>query len=226
MKKLFALSLGGSLVNSGEVDTGLLKQFKILIESEIKKGNRFIIVVGGGKPARRYQDALRSVIKPTADQLDWMGIFATHFNAELVRLSFGKLAHEKVCINPTTQGNFKEKILIAAGWKPGWSTDFVAVTLAKNFKAEMVVNLSNIDHAYTKDPKKFTDAKKIESTTWKEFRKIVGSVWKPGANAPFDPIASKLAEKEKVKVIIANGKNLKNLQNILNRKQFIGTVIE
>lgn len=55
---------------------------------------------------------------------------------------------------------------------------------------------------------------------------MVGNKWSPGLNAPFDPIASKLAQVENIKVAIMNGKNLKNLENYLEGKKFKGTIIK
>lgn len=225
-KNLFLISLGGSLINSGEVDTVFLKKFKVLIERKVKKGNRFIIITGGGRPARQYQAALRKIAKTSDQNLDWIGLHATRFNAQLIRLMFGKLAHPFITESPARKMNFREKILVGAGWEPGSSTDYDAVELAEAYGAATVINLSNIDYAYDKDPHKFPDAKKIEQISWKNFRKIVGNKWTPGHSAPFDPIASKLAEKYKLRVIIANGKNLKNLKNILENKKFVGTVID
>ena len=57
------------------------------------------------------------------------------------------------------------------------------------------------------------------------FRKIVGSKWDPGLNLPFDPVAAKLGEKLKLKVIVMNGKPLSNLSNFLRGKAYKGTVI-
>lgn len=224
-KKLFVVSLGGSLINPGTVDTEFLKKFKSLILSRVKKGERFILITGGGKLAREYLAALSSTSKPTSDQLDWMGIFTTRLNAQLVRLMFGKLTNKQVIEDPNIKVNFKEKILVAGGWMPGRSTDDDAVRLAKAYGAGTVINLSNIDYVYTKDPRKFKDAEKIESISWKDFRKIVGNKWDPGKNLPFDPTAARLADSLNLKVIIANGKNLSNLNNIFEGKKFIGTKI-
>jgi uridylate kinase len=225
MPKLFVISLGGSLINPGEIDTGFLKNFKSLILSEIKKGNKFILITGGGRPAREYITALTKIAKPTLDEMDWAGIYATRLNAQLVRLMFNNLSHPSVVEDPNKKVAFKEKVLVAGGWMPGRSTDDDAVRLAKIYKARHIINLSNIDYVYTKDPRKFKDAKIIKEIAWKEFRKIVGNKWDPGKNLPFDPTAAKLAENLKLKVIIANGKNLSNLKNILSDKKFKGTVI-
>ena len=225
MKNLFIISLGGSLINPGEVDTVFLKKFRSLVLSQTKKGNNFILITGGGRPARDYISSLVSMGTSAADDLDWMGIQATWLNAKLVQLMFGKKAHVRLISDPNKKVPTKQKILVAGGWMPGRSTDDDAVRLAKTYGAKTVINLSNIDYAYTKDPRKFKDAKKIENISWPNFRKIVGNKWDPGKNLPFDPTAAKLAEKLKLKVIIADGKNLENLQNILNDKKFKGTII-
>jgi uridylate kinase len=88
-----------------------------------------------------------------------------------------------------------------------------------------IINLSNIDYVYDKDPKKFPGAKKVEKFSWAEFRKLVGDKWNPGLNAPFDPIASKIAQESGMEVAIMNGRNLKNLKNYLEGKKFKGTTI-
>src|SRR6185369_7623776 len=150
MKNLFVISLGGSLINPGEVDVAFLKKFKALIESRVKKGDRFIIVTGGGKLCRHYQSALSQLRKTTATDLDWIGIHTTRFNGQLVKMMFGKLAHNELAGDPTKKISHKQPILIAAGWEPGWSTDYDTVELAKVYGAKTIINLSNIDYAYTK----------------------------------------------------------------------------
>ncbi len=224
-KDIFIISLGGSLINSGEIEPLFLKNFKTLLLNQVKKGSRFILITGGGKPARDYLQALNQISKVTSQDLDWMGIYATRLNAQLIRLMFGKLAHKQIIEDPNLKVQFKEKIIIAGGWMPGRSTDDDAVRLAKAYGAKTVINLSNINYVYTKDPKKYQDAKKITNISWRDFRKIVGNKWDPGKNLPFDPTAAKLAEHLKLKVIIANGKNLSNLKNIIVNQPFEGTII-
>lgn len=225
-KKLFIISVGGSLINPGQLGIKFLKTFKKLILSQTQKGNRFILITGGGKLCREFQTGLKAVNKATSSDLDWLGIATTWLHADFFRLMFGKLAHGTIVKDPNKKVNFKEHILVAGGWMPGRSTDDDAVRLAKIYGADTVINLSNIDYVYSKDPNKFKDAKKIVTISWQDFKKIVGNKWDPGKNAPFDPTATVLADKLKLKVIIANGKNLDNLQNILNSKPFLGTTIQ
>jgi len=228
-KKTVIISLGGSLIVPDEIDWKFVKDFKKLIEKYIKKKCKFIIITGGGKICRKYQDAASKITKLTDDDRDWLGIHTTRLNAHFIRTVFRKYAHPRINKNPNDLEdfyNFKESILVAAGWKPGFSTDYDAVLLAKYLGFKTVVNFSNIDYVYDKDPNKFKDVKKIESISWKDYRKMVGDKWDPGMNAPFDPIASKLAQEENIEVAIMNGKNLENLENYLEGKKFKGTIIK
>jgi uridylate kinase len=228
-KELVIISLGGSLIFPEEIDWKFVRKFKKVIKKQIADGYKFVIIAGGGKLARKYQEAAKKVSKKiTDDDRDWMGIHATRMNAHFIRTIFRANAHPRINTNPNDLEdfyNFKENILVAAGWRPGFSTDYDAVLLAKYLGAKKVLNLSNIDYVYNKDPKKFPNAKEIETISWKEFRKMVGNRWDPGLNAPFDPIASRLAEEIKLEVIIMNGRNLKNLENYLEGKNFKGTKI-
>ena len=223
--KTIVLSLGGSLIVPKSVDIKFLKDFKRTIEGYIKKDYRFVIYCGGGKLARLYQEVASKIVELSNEDLDWLGIHATRLNAHLLKTLFKDNAEEIVINDPTKRLKFNKKILIAAGWKPGWSTDYDSVLLAKNLGIKIIVNMSNVDHVYDKDPKKFSDAKTIIKITWKDYRKISGGKWKAGLNLPFDPVAAKEAQRSKVKVIVI-GKNLKNFENLLNQKKFNGTIIK
>ena len=225
MQKTIVMSLGGSVIAPDDLDAKFLREFKKIIEMFIKKEHRFVIYCGGGKIARDYQKAASEIVKLSNEQLDWLGINATVLNANFVKTIFGNAAEDAIIRDPTQKINFRKKILIAAGWKPGWSTDYDAVLLAKNLKINMVVNMSNIDYVYDKDPKKYSDAEKIKNISWKDYRKIAGDKWEAGLNLPFDPIAAKEAEKIKLKVAII-GKDLGNFENFLDGKKFYGTLIE
>lgn len=228
MANTIILSLGGSIIIPGDINTTFLVKFRNLILSYIKSGNRAVIVAGGGHVCRVYQSAADKILTPKKASnldLDWIGIKATKMNAELVRTIFSKEAYEKVIDNPTKKVNTSKKIIVGSGWLPNCSSDKDAVLLAKTYNARTVVNLTNIDYVYDKDPRKFKDAKPIKQMSRKQMEKIVGSKWKPGANLPFDPVASNLAAKLKLRVIIMNGTNLPNFKNFLAGKKFKGTVI-
>ena len=225
------LSVGGSIVAPEYPDVEFVGKFAEMIKDYLSshKGDKLIFVVGGGGPARIYQKAFRDVTgtAPDAgtDAADWIGIMATRLNAQFVKACFGDLCKEAVVTDPTQAKAFTGSILLAAGWKPGFSTDNDAVLLAEKFGADTVVNLSNIEKVYTDDPRKNPDAKPLDNISWADFRKMVGDEWTPGKNCPFDPIASQKAESMGLKVICAGGKNLDNIRAILEGKNYIGTTI-
>ncbi len=227
------LSVGGSIVAPEFPDTAFVKQFVEMAKSylEAHAGDRLILVIGGGGPARIYQNAFRTVTgaAPDADvnAADWIGIMATRLNAQFVKACFGSLCKDAVVTDPTAENvTFTGSVLVAAGWKPGFSTDNDAVLLAEKFGADTVVNLSNIEKVYTDDPRKNPDAKPLDTISWADFRAMVGDEWVPGKNCPFDPIASKKAEAMKLTVICAGGKNIENTRAILEGAPYIGTTIQ
>jgi uridylate kinase len=223
--KLIVLSVGGSLVvpKTG-IDVSYLKDFRSFILKQVKNGYRFIIVVGGGRTARQYQEAANALVSLAEEDVDWLGIHATRLNGHLLRSLFRDIALHRVVKDPTRKIVWNKKVLIAAGWKPGWSTDYVAVKMAKQYGSKLVINLSNINAVYDRDPNLDLDAKKFDRMTWKQFRAIVGHEWHPGANHPFDPVASRLADQSGMTVVVT-GKDFKNLNNILIGKPFKGTTI-
>jgi uridylate kinase len=228
-EKRIIISLGGSLLVPDAIDTVFVQKFKDFIVSYIEKGYSFILVTGGGRTARTYIDAAAQTTEITDDDKDWLGIHATRLNGHFIRTVFREYAHPRINTNPHDLEDFyhaQEPILVAAGWRPGRSTDFCAVLLGKYLDVKQVINLSNVDCAYDRDPRQFPDAKKIERATWQEFREIVGSEWSPGMSAPFDPIASKMAQEEEMEVAIMNGSDLDNLGHYLDGELFQGTVVK
>lgn len=224
----FILSLGGSLVvPNGSIDIQFLTEFNSFIRKQIsEKKRRFFITVGGGTLMREYRDAAKAIHGEISNtDLDWLGIHATRLNAQLLRTIFIDIAHPNIIKHYEIILKIDEPVAIAAGWKPGWSTDYCAVTLCQDYGVKEMVNMSNIDKVYDKDPKQFPDAKPIDAITWAEYRKISGDEWTPGLNLPFDPIASKLAQELDVTVKILNGRNLDNLSKALDGETFVGSTI-
>lgn len=221
------ISVGGSLIVPDGIDHDFLKKLNILIREYVAKGKRFFLVSGGGKTARHYRDAGKDVIGDVTDEdLDWLGIHSTRLNAHLLRTIFKDISHPRIIENYDKKlFNWKEPVVIGSGWKPGWSTDYDAVLLARDYGANLIINLSNIDWIFDKDPRKYPDAKAIKKMTWEETQKLVGTEWSPGINAPFDPIAAKLAKKLDLTVIVANGKKFENIRDIFDGNSFKGTVI-
>ncbi len=223
--KTIILSLGGSVIVPKEINVSLLKQFRALVYDIIKQGLRVAIISGGGDTNNKYNMAASQITTISDEDLDWIGIKSTKLNAELVRAIFGKDAYG-VIDNPEDKITTDKKIIIGAGYEPGCSSDMDAVLLAKNLQAKKIINMSNIDYVYTKDPRKYKDAQPLKDISWKQFMDLVGELWTPRLNAPFDPIASRKAQELGLEVVILNGNNLENVKNCILGKNCIGTRIK
>ena len=233
--KTIIIALGGSIIcpQPGKIDVNFLKKFKKLILKYLKKGYRFIIIAGGGKVCRVYQNAAAKIIRLPYEDMDWLGIHATRLNAHLLRTIFRKEAYPVVLDDPKKPVKGDWSLLIASGWRPGWSTDYISVLLAKRFRVKEIIDAGNIPFVYTKDPFKYKKARALGErkegggwvVSWKDYRKLVGPRWMPGLSVPIDPIAAKLAQKLKIRALIIKGTELKNLEKVLSGKKFRGTVI-
>lgn len=225
-REYVVVSVGGSLIVPEGIDTDFLTRFRELILRKVENGLSFYIITGGGRLSRNYQEAAEQVRGDLSrEDLDWLGIHSTRLNAHLMRTLFMEQAQERIVKNPTRHVSTKHSVIVGAGWKPGWSTDYCAVQAAKKLGAKKMVNLSNIDYVYDKDPRKFEDAQKIEAIKWDAFRALIPSEWDPGLSSPFDPVAAREAESLKLEVAIMNGKSLEAFENYLDGKPFSGTVI-
>ncbi|MFA6322346.1 MAG: UMP kinase [Candidatus Buchananbacteria bacterium] len=225
--KTVVMSLGGSLIAPDGLDEKFLKSFRKIILDYIKKGNKVILICGGGNTCRRYQQVAKIVNPKVKDRdLDWMGIATTKLNAELVSGIFGDYAAESILSDPGKPIKTNRKIVVGAGFLPGSSSDKGAVLAAKAFGAKTVINLSNIVYVYDKDPKKYPDAKPQKEMVWRNFLKLVGNKWVPGAHVPFDPVASRLAQKWGMELVVMKGSDLANLSNFLQGKHYKGSIVK
>jgi len=217
---IVVISLGGSVLVQDKINLKILKDLRKIV---LKTNKRFIIVPGGGKVARKYIEAVRKSFHLHKNDLDWIGIHATRLNAQLLKIVFEDVAAKKVAKDPRKK-IFFGKVLIGSGWKPGASTDYDAVLLAKTYGAKTVINITNVKQLYDKNPLIYKNAKKIMSIDWNGFLKLVPKKFESGANVPFDTVAAKEAKRLKLKVIIL-GPDLRNLDKFLQGKKFLGSII-
>lgn len=226
-KETIVMSVGGSLIVPETIDTGFLSSLKKLIATQTALGRRFIIITGGGKTARKYADAAKEVSDLDNEDLDWLGIHATRLNGHLLRTILKDIAYPVIITNPDDILDTPKdaQLIVAAGYRPGASTDLRAVQIADRVGAKKVINLSNTDYVYTDNPNTNPDAVKIEDITWDNFRKLIPERWDPGLSSPFDPIAAKEAQANNIEVACINGNNMSSLELYLNGETFTGTRI-
>ena len=225
-KKVIVLSLGGSLIIPNDINHKYLSEFKKIIKKNSKK-YKFVVVCGGGNLARKYIGAL----KKSGLNLEYQnlaGISATRTNARFMNYFF-KINPTKGIPRKTKQikNHLKTYDIIFCGgleYKPNQTSDSTAANLAKKLKCEFV-NLTNVKGLYDKNPHKFKNAKLIKKTSWKKFDKVANkSKFTPGQHFILDQTASKIIKKYKIPTYII-GNDIKQFDNFLNKKKFVGTTI-
>lgn len=225
MKKVIVLSLGGSLIIPNNINVKYLKNFKKTILKNTKK-YKFIIVCGGGSIARKYISALKET-KINEKLQSLSGISATRMNARFMSYFFDidpkhGIPHTMKILEKYVR-NQDVVFCGALEYKPHQTSDSTASQIAKKFKTEFI-NLTNVQGLYNKNPK-YKDAKFISNISWQEFNKMANkSRFKPGQHFVLDQTASKIIMKNKIPTYII-GEDLKQLDNLLNHKNFKGTSI-
>ncbi|MDP3953537.1 MAG: UMP kinase [bacterium] len=224
--KTYVVALGGSIVFPEGIDIDFVKRFKKLVEGLVEDGHRFVLVVGGGKLARMYQDAAGKLVKLSDREKDWIGIHATRSNAQLLHAIFKGMVERDIFDERGKIAKLRKPITIGSGWKPGWSTDFVTSAIAKDLGVSEFIIAGKPDYVYDKDPARYRDAKAFDHLTWDEYRELVPAKWVPGASVPVDPVAAAFAKRNKLKAIVVDGRDLPNFKRLLKGQTFAGTLIE
>ena len=223
---MIVLSLGGSLIIPEGVDYKYLEKLKKIIVKHTKK-YKFILVCGGGDIARKYIAALKK-IKTNELLQSFAGIGTTRMNARFMSYFFGLDPKEGI---PHTMELIEKRIknhnIIFCGaleYKPNQTSDSTAAKVAKHFNTKFI-NLTNIKGLYTKNPKRYKDAKFIQKISWNDFNTMAQKInFKPGQHFVLDQTAAKMIKKYKIETLIL-GQEVKQLDNFLNKKKFIGTTI-
>jgi uridylate kinase len=214
------ISIGGSLLTR-ELSYENFKKYADVI-NEISKNHKVIVVCGGGITARKYIKIAKEA-KAKNEMLDFIGIMATHINAAtfstfikksyLVKWKSLKEAAKEV------KKYFGKKVLVCGGYDVGCSTDFDSAYFASLVNADLVFNATNVDGIYDKDPTKFKDAKKFDRLSYDEFIKIISkNPQKPGEYRLFDLKSAKLLKEKKIKLIVIDGRNPKEMINAIEGK--------
>ncbi|PIN85145.1 MAG: hypothetical protein COV47_03570, partial [Candidatus Diapherotrites archaeon CG11_big_fil_rev_8_21_14_0_20_37_9] len=119
---IYVVSIGGSLLVKAKPDWEMLQRFSEIISLLHSQGKRIVLVVGGGKIAREYVEAMKSIGANNFEQ-DLMGINITRANAFLVASSIMG-AHKEVLVNVADAKKILDsgKIPVFGGLMPFFTT--------------------------------------------------------------------------------------------------------
>ncbi len=244
---MYIIKFGGSRLRpkEDEVDQSCINLLISIIKNHPQK--KFLFIIGGGALCRVLQrenkPVLNKLFSPDQDLLlqglDLLGIRATRENGRLLIKEFQNAnlpVYPTLLHDPTSPPKSNHNIYVAGGWKPGWSTDYVAMKFAQKFKAKTVIKVSDFEFVKDVSPlslkdlskpqinKEIEKAKDLKNITWKKIADLVGTKWIPGLHTPLDPLAAALGLKNKeITLYIAEEDQI---NNILNEGKVKGTVIK
>jgi len=226
----FALKIGGSLLfkGDGEIDEFFLKNFITVMKKLQLTEHEIIIIVGGGKVARKYIEVTRN-FNASEEICDHVGITVSRLNAKLIASLEFHLFNPQIPTSVETAiglltSTKEKKFVVMGGLIPGQSTNAVAAQVAEEFKADAILNATDVDHVYSADPKVDPNAKPLKKLSYEEFSKLIDKEAKAGGYKLFDYRAFKIIERSKIKTHMFSGRNPDNIFRIINGVN-IGTII-
>jgi len=219
------IRIGGSVVAS-PFNPALMNEYVKLLERLKAEGHVVAAVVGGGSLSRDLIAVARAMGLSEAAQ-DEVAISVSRLTAQLLALRLGRLGLPTV---PTTVEAAAEllkkgRVVVMGGLKPGMTTDAVAALLAERVKADLLVKATNVDGIFTKDPKKYSDAEKIDCLSFDDlFGFFEREKHEVGIHQVLDPEAVRLLQRRRIRTVVVNGFKPRNVLSAVEGKR-VGTLI-
>jgi len=217
--------VGGSVVASPPSPV-LIGKYADLLKELKKQGHEVVAVVGGGALARDFIKIAGELGLDEAKR-DWAAIHVSRLFAQLFVMRLGEAGCGTVPVSlDEAFGCLKHgKIVVMGGLKPGMTTDAVAAMVGERMKADLLVKASNVDGVFTKDPKKHSDAKKIDELGFDDLSRLFEeNKHKAGIHQILDPEAVKILKKRRMRMVVVNGFKPENVLLAVKGEK-IGTTI-
>jgi len=219
------VSIGGSVLLTGEGDADYLANLAILLH-RLGSQRPLVVTVGGGRTARDYIQLGRT-LGLTEVELDEVGIEVTRLHARLLAARVGPPtpAHPPATVAAVVEQLRHGSPVILGGTEPGHTTDGVAALVAVRLRAARVVNATNVDGVYDRDPRSGPGARRLEQLTWPEFRAMVhaGASGEAGQNFLFDRLGADALARAKIPLWVVPGRDLTNLEAAITGRPCLGS---
>jgi len=224
-----ALKVGGSVFcPSKSPDMVFVEKLAKTLKG-LASEHEIVVVVGGGKLARWLIAEAREKGVTFDDELHVLGIEAARKNAAVLVEALGESAFPEVPRNEhgVRVASDSGKIIVAGGFRPGQTTDAVTLQCAEALGADVVVIGTDVKGVYDRDPKRHKNARFISLISADELMKLVGTESvEPGAKTIIDPVAVTIIKKTGIRAVVVNIRNMENLENAIEGREFEGTLIE
>ena len=224
MNKRVLVKFSGEALAGAEgygIDTQILdyiaEEIKSLVENDIEVG----IVIGGGNIIRGVTAAADGVIKRTS--ADYMGMLGTVINGIAMQealehkglnarlqtaIKMEQIAEPFIVRRAIRHLERGRVVIFGAGTgNPYFTTDTGATLRATEIGASMLIKATKVDGVYDKDPKKYPDAKKLETLSYDRALEDHIKV--------MDDTAIALAKDNKLPIVVANMNEKGNLLKII-----------
>lgn len=218
--------IGGSVVAS-PINTELINTYIELLKTIKLQGHEVAVIVGGGNLAREFIGIAKKLELDMAAQ-DEVAISCSRLFAQLFVKKFGELGCGKVAITLTEAADCMStgKIVVMGGLRPGITTDTVGALVAEYVKADLLVKGSDQDGIFDKDPRRFSDAVKLDHLSFDQLESVFSETeHKAGIHQIIDPEAIKVLKRNRVKIIVVNGFKPENILSAVKGEK-IGTIVE
>lgn len=215
------LRIGGSVLGSPP-NVAIVEDYATIVRKILDRGHKVAVVVGGGDIAREYIAAAKNLGLSRRDQ-DTIAIQASRLNAKLVGI---KLAAPFVpvtvsgMVSRLTRGG----IAVMGGLRPGITTDTVATLVAEAWRSDLMIKASNQDGIYTADPRLHKEAKLLHNISYAQLVGILGGTHSPGIHSIVDPVAVERISEHKIRLVVVNGGDPKNVLLAIDGKG-VGTTV-
>ena len=219
------IRVGGSVVASPP-NSRLLSQHVDLLKKLKGQGHEVVAVVGGGVLARDFIGVAGEMGLNESDK-DWVAIFVSRLFALLFVMRLGDLGcgGVPVSIDEAVECFQRGKIVVMGGLKPGMTTDAVAAMIAERLKAGLLIKATDQEGIYTKDPKEFPEATKVDEIGFEDlFALFEKDKHEAGIQQILDPVAVQVLQKSRIKTVVVSGFKPTNILLVMKGKK-IGTTI-
>ena len=218
--------------NGYGIDTQILKFIADEIGELVENGVEVAVVVGGGNIIRGVSAAADGIINRTSG--DYMGMLATVINGIAIQEALENIGlearlqsaidmheiGESFIVRRARRHLEKGRVVVFAGGtgNPYFTTDTAATLRASEIDAEMIIKATKVDGVYTKDPKIYADAVKLDKLSYDQAMEDDIKV--------MDDTSIALAKENRLPIIVCNMFEKGNLLAIINGNTELCSIVE